>query len=192
MSRARREHDANFGIAVAVGGLGVAAQYLGDLGSSIARIARGSGTSSMKRAERVMAMEDLLAIAVLADGRLHARELEELHRLIASGASAADAAVSRVLPRAAELRSADALRSAIQSAAVPLDESEREEVFSLVVELAHAGAGAYAASSSYRSEAVADPEELLAAFAESLALPDYMRQKLTLRTRAKLAKREHR
>ena len=115
-------------------------------------------------AERQLKMADLLALAVLADGKVTDAEWAALERL---GDPDAVIAWRR---RAVDLTDAETLKATARLLAAPLDRKERRAVMEWLDALIEAGAGVPREGGSYRRVAPADGERLRSLFREALEL----------------------
>lgn len=156
-------------------------KYFSSVGGSVARIAKGGGEKAMAEMERAIAMADVVALAVLADGEARDAEVSALQEAFSRNGLPvrADESIKRARAVAGDVTHAETLRRSIERFAARLKEDERAEAFRVVVDLAGAGAGAIVGQTDYRHAKRWDPGALITIFAESMRIPPDTRAALT-------------
>ena len=132
-------------------------------------LARGDLVGNALRNERELAIAELVALAILADGEVSAEEQEAIAHASAKASAQEKAALATLMASAVDLRSPGALRARIEKAAAVLDAEDKAAVLGMVTHLAQLGSRAWGEEESYRSSGPS-PEALGAIFRDALAI----------------------
>jgi hypothetical protein len=145
-------------------------RWIRSVGSSVARIAHGSGEDAMAAMDRALAVAEIAALAVLADGEITERERDALSgALKAAGFDVSvNEALARVTGRREDVTDPAVLRAAVVRAATRLDPHERARAMGIVKDLAGVGSGLGGGEGGYRGVRRADPTALVDLFAAAL------------------------
>jgi uncharacterized tellurite resistance protein B-like protein len=168
-------------ILIALGGSAVAA-YFDDLATAIRQLGAG-GPEEMARVERELALAEVVALALVADGEITEEERHTLGRALASGSyeiAAADA-LARISALARVSATEESLRARLELLAGRLDAKRRADAFALVCALARGGSLLRLPDAGYRGNAHGSAEALVELFATALAIPTEERGALAAR-----------
>lgn len=132
-------------------------------------IVRGDPIGDALRTERELAIAELVALAILADGEISAEEDAAIAHASERASAQEKAALAKLMASAVDLRSPVVLRERIAKAAAALEPEDRLAVFAMVKNLAHAGSRAWGEEESYRSSGPS-PEALVAIFRDVLGI----------------------
>jgi uncharacterized tellurite resistance protein B-like protein len=147
--------------------------YWRSIRSSLAALVSGGGARGMAAMDRGLAIAEIGALALLADGEVNEDERAALAKALAAdhGSVSVDEALARARRAAPDATDGTVLREAIARAGRRLDAPHREQAYRLVVKLACAGAEMTGDAGGYRGPRRADPGTLVALAADALDIP---------------------
>jgi hypothetical protein len=155
--------------------LGAIVRFLRDLVKNARAVGTG-GARGMAAMDRAIAIADLFAMAVLADGQVTDPKRKALAAALKSGNIDIEPgeAINRLRLRTPELKQPERLSAAIASAAASLSMPDRGDALLRIAAIARAGAGILV-QGGYRDDQRADTRALVEIFVRALGVSEEQR-----------------